>query len=75
MHNKKGLQNIAIMGSCMSSPKVAMSSFDDVYVNAMTIPHVSTHEVDELIERMADELVLEMKTKMPSVPKNKVAVQ
>ena len=61
------------MGSCISSPKIAVAKFDIIYVNAMTMVHVQTHEVDELIEQMADEVFLELKAKMPSVPRNKIA--
>ncbi len=64
-HSASKLQ--AIMGSCMSSPKVV--NFDVVYVNPLS------KEVDELLEQMAEELVLELKAKMPSVPRNKVVTR
>jgi hypothetical protein len=51
----------------MSSPKVA--NFDVVYVNPLS------KEVDDLLEQMAEELILELKTKMPSVPRKKVVAR
>jgi hypothetical protein len=52
----------------MSSPKVV--SYDFVYNNPLTVHQIHSAEVDELLEQMADELVLELQNKMPSVPRN-----
>jgi carbon monoxide dehydrogenase subunit G len=57
----------------MSCPKVV--SYDCVYDNALVVHQVHSKEVDELLEQMADELVLELKAKMPSVPRNKIVAR
>lgn len=57
------------MGICISSPKVAHfdTTFNPIY-------QVSPQEVDDLINQMADELVCELKAKMPNAPKHKVTI-
>jgi hypothetical protein len=72
-HKHSGSNLQAIMGSCMSSPKVA--NFDVVYVNPLSVCRVYSKEVDELLEQMTEELVVELKAKMPSVPKNKIVAR
>lgn len=58
------------MGTCMSSPKVAEfdTAFNPVY-------QISSKEVDELINQMTDELVCELKVKMPNAPTQRVNIR
>jgi hypothetical protein len=62
------------MGSCISCQNISISKYDNNFTNPMYISdyHNLSYEAEELLEQITDEILLELKYKMPSVPTNKI---